>query len=219
MDGGNGSNRVLRRATGAVLALVVVMLAACSNDPGTTGKAIMIQSGQAPPGALPTGVPGRASGAAASTTVPLAKQNPTTALFTATGAFQSCLTSMGVTFMGAPNPANPSSPANDPGYIKALGTCAAKSNIVQALKAVQSAQDNLTPAQVKKENKGYLAWRKCMVSRGWSIPQPTPNAKGLLFSFGGGGGGGSGITPPPGQSLLNSSDVQQCAAISQKSTT
>ena len=63
---------------------------------------------------------------------------------------------MGVTFVGAPNPANPSSPANDPNYIKALSTCAAKSNIVQALKAVQSAQDNLTPAQVKKQNKGYL---------------------------------------------------------------
>ncbi len=129
---------------------------------------------------------------AAATTIPLAQQNPTTALFTATGIFQSCLSNLGVTFVGAPNPSNPSSPANNPGYLKNLVTCATKSNILQALKAVQSAQDNLTPSQVKKENKDYLKWRKCMIARGWGIPQPTPNAKGLLFSFGGTGGGSGG---------------------------
>jgi hypothetical protein len=62
-----------------------------------------------------------------------------------------------------------------------------------------------------------------MISRGWGIPQPTPNAKGLLFSFGGSGGGGgsagSGFKAPPGQSLFNSSDLQQCAAIAQQGGT
>ncbi len=187
----------------------------------------MIHSGQAPPGALPTGGQGRLASAVA-TTIPLAQQNPTTALFTATGIFQSCLSNLGVTFVGAPNPSDPSSPANNPGYLKNLVTCATKSNILQALKAVQSAQDNLTPSQVKKENKDYLVWRKCMIARGWGIPQPTPNAKGLLFSFGGTGGGGSssggsgaglGFKPPPGQSLLNSSDLQQCAAVAEQGGT
>jgi hypothetical protein len=79
---------------------------------------------------------------------------------------------------------------------------------------------------VKTENKDYLKWRKCMIARGWGIPQPTPNAKGLLFSFGGtgggsggsggGAGGASGFKPPPGQSLLNSSDLQQCASVAQQ---
>jgi hypothetical protein len=202
------------------LVLVGVSAAAC-NSSSSTGT-VFIRSGQAPPGALPTGGEGKLASSVA-TTVPLAQQNPTTALFTAVGVFQSCLKDLGVTFIGAPNSSDPSSPANDPTYVKNLVTCATKSKILQALKAAQSAQDNLTPSQVKKQNKAYLKWRKCMISRGWGIPQPTPNAKGLLFSFGGtggggGGGAGAGFKPPPGQSLINSSDLQQCAAVAQQGT-
>jgi hypothetical protein len=200
------------------LAVLALSAAACSSANSTA--TVFIHSGQAPPGALPTGGLGKLARTVANT-VPLAQQNPTTALFTAVGVFQSCLSNLGVKFIGAPNPSDPSSPANDPGYLKNLVTCATKSKIVQALKAAQSAQDNLTPAQVKKENKDYLNWRKCMISRGWGIPQPTPNAKGLLFSFGGtggggGGGAGAGFKAPPGQSLLSSSDLQQCAAVAQQ---
>ena len=54
-----------------------------------------------------------------------------------------------------------------------------------------------------------------MIGRGWGIPAPTPNAKGLLFSFGGTSGGTGGFKPPPGQSLLSSSDLQACAAKAQ----
>ena len=98
---------------------------------------------------------------------------------------------------------------------RALSTCAAKSNIVQALKDEQTAQDNLTPAQIKQQNKGYLKWRDCMIGRGWGIPEPKPDSKGRLFSFGAGGGGGGSVpafTPPPGQDIVTSSDVQACAA-------
>ena len=72
---------------------------------------------------------------------------------------------------------------------------------------------------MKSENQDYLKFRKCMIARGWGIPTPTPNSKGLLFSFGGtGGGGGAALKPPPGQSLFSSPDVQACAAKAQGQT-
>ena len=204
--GGKGRFDGRRGRLGTVVALAFVALVAtsCSGGSGST-DVVTIQAGQAPPGALPTGTNAKTAGNATAATVPLAQQNPTTALFTSIGVFQSCLSNLGVTFVGAPDPSNPSSPANSPSYLKSLGTCATKSNILQALKAAQSAQDN-------------LKWRKCMIGRGWGIPQPTPNSKGLLFSFGGtgGSGGGTGFTAPPGQSILNSSDLQQCAAVAQQ---
>ena len=202
----------------AVIAFVALGATSCSGA-SNSNDVVAIQAGQAPPGALPTGIKAKAAENATAATIPLAQQNPTTALFTSIGVFQSCLSELGVTFVGAPDPSDPSSPANSPTYLKSLGTCATKSDIVQALKAAQSAQSNLTPSQVKKENKEYLQWRKCMIGRGWGIPQPTPNSQGLLFSFGGsggsGGGGASGFTAPPGQSLLSSSDMQQSAAVAQ----
>ena len=202
-----------RLAAGLVAGLV--FLSACGVSSASSQKPTLVESGQVPKAELPTGGPGGKGGLNVSgTTVPLAKQNPTTALFTAIGVFQSCLAGMGVTFIGVPNGKDPNSPANSPAYIKSLTTCAAKSNIVQALKAAQSAQDNLTLAQIKTENKDYLKWRTCMIARGWGIPPPRPNSKGLLFSFGGSGGTAQ-FKPPPGQSLLSSSDVQECAAKAQ----
>jgi len=157
------------------------------------------------------------SGGSTEDTIPLAKQDPTTALFTALSTFQACLQGSGVKFIGAPDQSNPNSPTNDPNYIKGLSTCAAKSNIVQALKSEQTAQQNLTPAQIQTENKGYLKWRDCMIGRGWGIPKPTPDSRGLLASFGGSSGTSApAFTPPPGQSLLNSPDMQACAAQSAK---
>jgi hypothetical protein len=84
-----------------------------------------------------------------------AKEDPTTKFFKALNVFSTCLRGLGVKFIGIPDSSKPNSPANDPDYIKALSTCAAKSNIVQALKDQQTAQDNLTPAQVELQNKGY----------------------------------------------------------------
>jgi hypothetical protein len=166
-----------------------------------------------------------AAGAGSTTTIPLDnKEDPTKALFTAFGKFRSCLTELGVQFIGAPNPADPSSPTNDPTYIQNLSTCAARSNIVAALQASQSANDNLSPAEIKLRNKGYLIWRSCMIDRGWKIAKPVPDAQGRLFSFGGSRGGSGGsqqqqqIQGPPGKDLLTSSDLQECAAKAQKVT-
>lgn len=196
------------------MATVVALSAAGCGGGGTAPpRTVTIASGQIPRSAVLVGGAG-AAGLAGSTgtTVPLAKQNPTTAFFTAIGVFQSCLSNLGVTFVGAPDPSDPNSPANNPSYLKSLGTCAARSDIVQALNAEKTAQDDLTPKQVAQENRSYLKWRTCMIGRGWQIPQPTPDAKGALFSFGGSGGSGPQMTPPPGQSLLSSPDMQACMA-------
>ena len=127
-----------------------------------------------------------APGAATDTTIPLDnKEDPSKTLFSALGKFRSCLDDLGVAFIGAPNAADPSSPTNDPDYINGLSTCAARSNIVQALQASQSANDNLSPAEIELRNKGYLKWRSCMIDRGWKIPKPVPDSQGRLFAFGG----------------------------------
>jgi hypothetical protein len=196
---------------------MIVALAAtsCGSDSKSPPATAVIASGQIPPSAVLVGGNERRAGKTG-TTIPLAKQNPTTALFTAIGVFQSCLKGLGVTFTGAPNPSDPNSPSNNPSYLKSLGTCAAKSDIVQALKSEETAQDDLTPKQVASENKSYLKWRTCMIARGWHVALPKPDAKGALFSIGGSGSGAPQITPPPGQSLASSPDVQACAAQAQK---
>jgi len=208
---GRGTVRLAALITAAGLAAVS---AGCGGSTASAGHVTFVAAGQLPASAYPSGI-GKKGAGATKATVPLAKQNPTTSLFTAVGIFQACLTSLGVTFVGVPSAADPNSPADNPTYIQNLKTCAARSNILQALQTEQSAQDNLTSAQVKKENEQYLKWRKCMIGRGWGIPPPTPNAKGLLFSFGGGSGGTSGFKPPPGQSILSSPDLQACASQSQ----
>jgi hypothetical protein len=154
---------------------------------------------------------GSASAAGTPTTIPLNKQNPTTAFFQATGSFSACLKGLGVTFVGVPNPAHPNSPANDPNYLKALEKCAAQSNILQALKTFQASQNNLTPKQIQQENQQYLHWRTCMIARGWSIPVPKPDSQGRLFSLNVAAGSGAQIVPPAGENLFNSPDLQACA--------
>ncbi len=192
--------------------MALFALAAVTAGCGTgtsNGTVSYVAAGQIPRADVPH-LGGHGKNGSTIGTIPLAKENTATALFTALGDFQACLSTKGVTFIGAPNASDPSSPANNPNYLKALGTCAAQSKILQALKAEQTAQENLTPTQVKKENKIYLKWRTCMIGRGWQIPEPKPNTKGLLFSFG--GTSAPQLKPPPGQSLLSSSDLQACAA-------
>ena len=90
----------------------------------------------------------------------------------------------GLSFLGVPDPNKPDSPTNDPAYVKGLQTCAAQSNIVQALQEMQTAQNDLTPDQIEAQNKQYLAWRDCMIDHGWKVPEPKPDSKGRLLSFG-----------------------------------
>lgn len=174
---------------------------------------------QRPPQAASSGGAGSATATSGptDTTLVATKEDPSTALFTALGKFRKCLDDAGVKFIGAPNQADPNSPTNDPTYVDALSTCAARSNIVQALQAQQSAAANQTPAEIEASNKGYLKWRSCMIDRGWKIPKPTPDAEGRLFSFGGGGSSTSQpqIEGPPGKDILSSNDTQECATKAQ----
>jgi hypothetical protein len=170
------------------------------------------------PGDAGTAGSASASGQATADTIPLEKEDPSSAFFTATGKFMQCLTDNGVEFIGAPDQSNPSSPTNDPNYLKALGTCAAQSNIVQAMNDAQAAQAEQTPEEIQKSNEGFLVWRDCMIGKGWEIPEPTPDSEGRLFSMTGGGGGGMQITPPPGKDLLTSSDTRDCASESAETT-
>jgi hypothetical protein len=204
-------------AAAASLALALALGAAACGSSSTASPPAVIASGQLPPSAvLVGGTEHHGAGELTGTTIPLAKQDPTTALFTAIGVFQSCLKGLGVTFQGAPSANNPNSPTNNPSYLKSLTTCAAQSNILGALKSEQTAQDDLTPKQVANENKIYLKWRTCMIGRGWGVPEPKPDARGALFSFGTGGGGGPQLTPPPGQSLLSSPDIEACVQLAQR---
>jgi len=211
-----------RRLSVLVLALpTAFLMAGCTS--GSPLPPNVIQAGQLdiqlPPGWKVThnGAVGPAqpeSGAlvpsgGTTTTIPLAKQDPTTAFFQATGAFSSCLKGLGVTFIGVPNAADPKSPANDPNYLKSLQTCAAQSHILQALKDFQASQNKLTPKQIQDENKAYLRWRTCMIGRGWKVPQPVPDSQGRLFYINLNGGGPQ-LQPPAGQSVLNSPDIQAC---------
>lgn len=158
--------------------------------------------------------PGAAAGS--TDTVPLKKEDPQTAFFGATRKFRDCLKGLGTAFIGAPDPSNPDAPSNDPAYLKDLSTCAAKSGIVQAMQEMQKAQEQMTPAEIEKQNKGFLRWRTCMIGKGWKIPKPTPDDKGRLFSFS--AGRGPQIEPPPGKDLLGDKDMQDCAAKSQASS-
>jgi hypothetical protein len=163
----------------------------------------------------PTGSTGPGQEASATTTppetIPLSEDDPQTAFFKAASVFQTCLDEEGFEFIGVPDANNPNSPSNDPDYLTALGTCASKSNIIQALQNVQKAEDEMTPADIEERNEQYLDWRECMIGKGWGIPEPKPDEKGRLFSFSGAAqGGGPQFDPPAGESLLDSDDFSAC---------
>lgn len=183
-------------------------------DGWTVNEASAVKPAASSNGDGPTGGSGQAGNASAATTtppetVPLSQDDPQTAFFKAVRVFQQCLADNGTTFIGVPDPSNPNSPTNDPDYLSVLGTCAAKSNILQALQDVQAAQDAMTPAEIEESNEQYLDWRDCMIGRGWGMPEPKPDEKGRLFSFGGTSGPPD-FDPPPGEDPLTSGDFQEC---------
>lgn len=143
-----------------------------------------------------------------STTLPQADEtSPQEDLFAAVAEFQSCMEAEGVEFIGPPDPAlGADAPQNQQPYIDSLILCAARSDIQNKIAAAQAAQAELTPEEIEDQNRTFLEFRDCMIGRGWTIPMPVPDDSGLLFSL----GTTSEWEGPPGETLIDSDDVQAC---------
>ena len=142
-----------------------------------------------------------------STTLPQEEETAGEALFTAIGVFQSCLDANGYEFIGLPDPSNPDAPQNAQAYIDALIDCAARSQIQERLAEADAAQVDLTPEEVETQNRQYVAFRECMIGRGWDIPDPVPNEYGLLFP---GFQAAASWEGPPGEDITSTDDVGEC---------
>ena len=84
------------------------------------------------------------------------------------------------------------------------------------MQELQKSQDNLTPrADGEKHNQSYLKWHDCMIDHGWKIPEPVPDSKGRLLSF-----GPNNSTPqiegPAGEDIFESNDFQESATQAQQ---
>ena len=118
-------------------------------------------------------------------------------------------------FIGVPDPNDPKSPTNDPNYVEgAVDVRGEEQHPPGAEGYSRRSRTTSRRSEIKVQNKGYLAWRDCMIGRGWGIPEPKPDAKGRLFSFSGAGAAADTrtSTPPPGEDIITSSDVQECAS-------
>ncbi len=122
--------------------------------------------------------------------------------------FQSCLDATGHSFIGLPDPSlGADAPENAGPYIDALIDCAARSQIQERLAEADAAQADLTPEEVEAQNRQYVAFRDCMIGRGWDIPEPVPNEFGLLFP---GFAQAAGWQGPPGEDITTTDDVGEC---------
>lgn len=97
---------------------------------------------------------------------------PEQRLFDAYKEFSSCLADEGYEFHG--NPQDPNDPSmQDRGYVDALSTCAARSDIVNVLGDVQAARAALSPDEVKDRNERFKELEACLVQKGWTIETST----------------------------------------------
>jgi hypothetical protein len=103
---------------------------------------------------------------------------PEIKLFDAFGKFRACIEDRGYGIEG--DLTDPNNPAyQDPDYLDAVSTCAARTDIVAILEEVQSTRANLTPEEVEQRNEVFTALRDCLVGRGWTVETST-SAIGLL---------------------------------------
>ncbi len=115
---------------------------------------------------------------------------PEIKLFDAFGKFRGCLEDRGYGIEG--DLLDPNNPAyQDPDYVDAVSTCAARTDIVAILQEVQATRSSLTPEEVEQRNEVFTALRDCLESRGWTVEtssseigllEPTvfQNAEGVL---------------------------------------
>lgn len=150
-----------------------------------------------------------ATDATTSSTLPQEEQSSGEALFEAVGVFQSCLAADGYEFIGIPDPSLGDVPQNQQPYIDTLIACAARSQIQERLAEADAAQADLTPEDIEEQNRVYVAFRDCMIGRGWDIPEPVPDEVGLLFP---GFAATTQWSGPPGEEITSSDDVGECTS-------
>lgn len=103
-------------------------------------------------------------------TVPLNVDNraPEVKLFAAYQKFNSCLKADGFKIEG--NLQDPKNPAfQNKEYVASLTKCAARSDILNVLRATQEATAKLTPEEVKGRNEIFKALSECLKKRGWTV--------------------------------------------------
>lgn len=110
------------------------------------------------------------SDAGSADTVPLNVDNraPEVKLFAAYQKFNSCLKSDGFKIEGdLQDPKNPAFQNKE--YVASLTKCAARSDILNVLRATQEATAKLTPEEVKGRNKIFKELSECLKKRGWTV--------------------------------------------------
>ncbi|MSO31320.1 MAG: hypothetical protein EXQ64_00730 [Ilumatobacteraceae bacterium] len=123
---------------------------------------------------------GQSSNTGSADTVPLNVDNraPEVKLFAAYQKFNSCLKSDGFKIEG--NLQDPKNPAfQNKEYVASLTKCAARSDILNVLRATQEATAKLTPEEVKGRNTVFKALSECLKKRGWTV-ELTVSDVGLL---------------------------------------
>lgn len=118
--------------------------------------------------------------------------------------FSSCMDLEGFEFIGVPGQDGP--PEDFPaGYPESLGTCAAESNIVQAIQDSAAENAELTPEEIEERNEAYFVFEDCLKSKGWDPGDPVPDQYGVLGPDGGNFGAPDGVDDP----LV---DIRECAS-------
>lgn len=97
---------------------------------------------------------------------------PELRLFEAFGNFRGCLEDKGFGIEG--DLLDPNNPAyQDPAYLDAVRTCAARTDIVAVLQEVQATRSSLTPEEVEQRNEVFIDLRDCLIDRGWTVETRT----------------------------------------------
>ncbi len=142
-------------------------------------------------------------------TIPLNDDEPDAIdnLFSAASIFNSCLSDNGQSFIGVPAEGDDASaPQMDPKYIEALIECAAVSQIQGALDELANFGASIPNDEIEITNRTLLLWSDCMKGRAWTLGELLPDDRGLLQIP-------TELTPPAGENILDSDDLQECRVI------
>jgi len=130
--------------------------------------------------ASPGGASSKGIAGGTSDTLPLNQDNrpPEVKLFSAYQKFTSCLKADGFKVEG--NLQDRNNPAfQNKEYVASLTKCAARSDILGALRASREANAKLTPKEVQQKNENFKKISDCLKKRNWTISFSTSDI-GLL---------------------------------------